>query len=264
MIFRQLIFSAVLIGIFSGLLLSVSQIIGVTPILLKAEAYENTSEITAGTSAHNHNHDEVAVKVDEKSHQHQTSEAWSPEDGVERTSYTFIANILASIGFASILLVFLSHFKSKSNIEFTVRQGLVWGVACYLVFFVIPSLGLPPEIPGSKADLLQNRQSWWLLAVSCSGVGLLTIAFAPIKFKIIGAISLVVPFIIGAPHIAGPTFNHPDPQVVVVLNDLHQQFIIATSVSNFIFWIALAISSTWVLKLWSSKNKVHGSNALNV
>lgn len=257
MFFRQLIFSAIFIGVFSGLLLSISQVIGVTPILLEAETYENSSKINEEVSAHHHH--EAVIAVDE--HQHQTSEAWSPEDGVERTGYTFLANILAAIGFASILMVFLSHFNSKSYIELTLKQGLLWGLACYLVFFVIPSLGLPPEIPGSKADSLQNRQSWWLLAVICSAVGLLIIAFTPVKLKLIGVISLVIPFVVGAPHMDGPTFSHPDPQTVIVLNDLHQQFIVATSVSNFIFWLALATSSIWVLKTWVNKSIVQDSKA---
>jgi len=246
MFFRQLIFSAVFIGIFSGLLLSISQVFGVTPILIEAELFEESMPIVVEAVAHQHHHDNAVTEIDK--HIHHTGEAWAPEEGFERTAYTFIANILVGIGFASILLVFLSHFNEKFSLDLNFKQGLFWGLACYLIFFVIPSLGLPPEIPGSKADLLENRQSWWLLSVVCSAVGLLVLVFASAKFKVMGAVSLIIPFIVGAPHLDGPTFSHADPQAVIALNDLHQQFIVATSLSNFIFWVVLGISATWILK----------------
>jgi len=245
MLFRRIIFSAILIGFFSGVILSTSQIVAVTPILLAAEVYEVADE---------------AMPAD---HQHHQAEEWSPQEGLERTGYTIMANVLAAIGFASFLLVFLSHLKSRQLIELNIKQGLLCGLGCYLVFFVMPSLGLPPEIPGSKADALQNRQSWWLLAVIASAVGLLILTFSPLKYKLLGFISLALPFIVGAPHLDGPDFTHPDPQAVSALMELHQQFIFATSISNFIFWISLAASSIWLLKVWVYKPTTTQSSAVN-
>jgi len=246
MLFRRLIFSAILIGIFSGVILSTSQMVAVTPILLAAEVYEVADEpMPAG-------------------HQHHQEKEWAPQEGSERTGYTIIANILAAIGFASFILVLLSHLKSQQLIEFNIKHGLLCGLGCYLVFFVMPSLGLPPEIPGSKADALQNRQSWWLLAVIASAIGLLILAFTPLKFKFIGLISLAVPFVIGAPHLDGPDFTHPDPQAVNALMDLHQQFIVATSISNFLFWLSLAAASTLLLKVWIYKPATTENNTVNV
>ena len=246
MLFRRIIFSAILIGLFSGIVLSTSQMVAVTPILLAAEVYE------------------VADEVMPADHQHHQPQEWSPEEGSERTGYTIIANILAAIGFASFILVLLSHLKSRQLIEFNIKHGLLCGLGCYFVFFVMPSLGLPPEIPGSKADALQNRQSWWLLTVIASAIGLLILTFSPLKFKLIGVISLAVPFIIGAPHLDGPDFTHPDPQAVTALIDLHQQFIFATSVSNLIFWLSLAAASIWLLKVWVYKPATTENSAVNV
>ena len=246
MLFRRIIFSAMFIGIFSGIILSTTQMIAVTPILLAAEVYE------------------VADEPMPAEHQHHQAAEWAPQEGLERTGYTIMANILASIGFASFILVFLSQLKSRQLIELNIKYGLLCALGCYLVFFVMPSLGLPPEIPGSKADALQNRQSWWLLAVIASAVGLLVLTFSPLKFKLLGLVSLALPFIIGAPHLDGPDFIHPDPQAVIALMDLHQQFILATSISNFIFWLSLAAASIWLLKVWVYKAETTENSSVNV
>jgi len=244
MLFRRIIFSAILIGIFSGLLLSASQIISVTPILLSAEQYEVVDEPMAG-------------------HEHHQQQDWAPEDGFERTAYTISANILAAIGFASIILVYMSHLKSRRLLKFGIAQGAIWGCVCFLVFFVIPSLGLPPEIPGSNAEALPNRQSWWLLSVCCAAVGLSILVFSPLKLKLLGVVSLALPFLVGAPHLQGPLFSHTDPQAVIALTDLHQQFIIATGISNFILWFAIAIPSLWLLDAWVYKRNRSETSATN-
>jgi len=235
-LFRRLIFSAIIIGIFSGLCLSVAQYFTVTPILLEAELFEQSTAV----DAHQHHQmDEAQPQPD-----------WSPADGFERTSYTFAANIMAAIGFASLFLVVMSQLTLRKKIELSTKQGLIAGLLAYAVFFAIPSLGLPPEIPGSSADLLKNRQSWWLMAVIGGALAVLLITFAPLKYKALGLVSVAVPFIIGAPHYDGPMFAHTDPQAVASLEALHQQFVVATGVSNLVFWLVLGVVSTFLLKVW--------------
>jgi len=239
MFFRRIILSAVIVGMLTGMLLSAIQVVGVTPILLDAEVYEVANEPTPIT----HN---MPEHMDAESHH--SGEAWGPEDGFERISYTVLANILAAIGFACMLLVSMSQFESRGLVKLTKLQGVLWGLAGYFIFFVVPGLGLPPEVPGSSADLLEHRQSWWLLAVCGAAVSLVTFVFAPVKFKLFGLLSLALPFVVGAPHFDGPLFSNPDANAVLALTELHQQFIVATSASNFIFWIALGVSCTWMLK----------------
>jgi len=239
MFFRRIILSAVIVGMLTGMLLSAIQVVGVTPILLDAEVYEVANEPTP--ISHN-----MPEHMDTESHH--SGEAWGPEDGFERISYTVLANILAAIGFACMLLVSMSQFESRGLVKLTKLQGVLWGLAGYFIFFVVPGLGLPPEVPGSSADLLEHRQSWWLLAVCGAAVSLVTFVFAPVKFKLFGLLSLALPFVVGAPHFDGPLFSNPDANAVLALTELHQQFIVATSASNFIFWIALGVSCTWMLK----------------
>ena len=236
--FRRLMMAAMIVGIVSGLVFSIAQHFTVTPILLEAELFEQAPVMDM---------------------HHQASE-WSPSNEFERSSYTFCANILAAIGFASLFLVVMSQLVLRKNIELSASDGAIAGLLAYAIFFVIPGLGLPPEIPGSSADLLENRQSWWLMAVVGGTIGVMVMVFSPLKYKALGLLSIAVPFIIGAPHYDGPMFNHSDPQAVASLEALHQQFLIATSMSNLIFWLVLGVSATLLLKNWIYRPAVANAN----
>ena len=152
--FKRIVFSACLAGLLAGLVLTAIQQIQVIPIILEAETYE-TSVPTPEANIHQHEDD---------AHHHHDSEAWGPEDGWQRTLFTAFANVLVAIGFALLLAAAFSLRPS-----FRWQQGLLWGLAGYLVFFVLPSLGLHPEIPGTVSAELSHRQAWWLLTVACSG-----------------------------------------------------------------------------------------------
>jgi len=112
------------------------------------------------------------------------------------------------------------------------RSGLLWGLAGYAVFFVAPSLGLPPEIPGAEAAGLAERQIWWLFAVVCAGVGLWILVFArSFLAKSVGALLLAVPHLIGAPQ--PPIHGSLTPPA------LASSFLHATALANAVFWLLL-------------------------
>jgi cobalt transporter subunit CbtA len=172
MIFRRIIYSALIIGCLAGLLLSAAQIMTVNPILFAAEAFES--------SGHDHG-----------SHDH--GDSWSPEDGAERTSFTIFANISAGIGFAAILLSLMSQLQIQGIARLSLSKGFLWGMAGFTAVFLAPAIGLPPEIPGIQAAALEKRQLWWTLAVVAVGLGLLVLSFAPVKYKVIGIIGMAIP-----------------------------------------------------------------------
>ena len=84
--------------------------------------------------------------------------AWAPADGMERTTYSFLANIVTGIGFA-LLLVAVSELAGGI---LSWRQGVLWGLAGFAVFTLAPGLGLPPELPAMPAADLGARQFWWV------------------------------------------------------------------------------------------------------
>jgi cobalt transporter subunit CbtA len=272
MLFRRFIISAFFAGVVAGLLLSLVQILTVNPIIFAAEAYEvvadssspavqaireiHTIEPKIETTAseghhddHGHSHSQGHSQDHSQSpsnHQH-SHDGWAPEDGAERTSYTVFANIFAGIGFAAILLSLMSQIQVQGFTQLNAVKGLLWGVGGFMAFFVAPSIGMPPEIPGMIAAPIEHRQLWWMLAVLGVGLGLLLLAFAPIRWKGLGVVAIVLPYLVGVPHLHGGAFDHPDPLVVQELMALQQNFILYSGLSNLLLWLALGGLCGWLL-----------------
>ncbi len=215
-LFRNVFFVAALSGLFAGVLLAAVQTFTTVPLILQAETFENAAP-PAGESAGDHEHDE---------------EAWAPADGFERFAWNVAANIVSGIGFA-LVLVAVSEFLGGIN---GWRQGLFWGFAGFAVFTLAPGLGLPPELPAMPAADLAARQVWWIGTVLATGAGLALIAFRrELPLAIIGVALLVVPHVIGAPQ--PPTHESPVPP------DLHHQFVVAVTLTNLVFWVALGAAA---------------------
>ena len=169
MIFSRIIYSAILIGIVTGVVLSCLQVINLNPIIVAAESFEVDAG-GAGNAADDHSG---------HSHEH-SHDDWAPADGLERTTYTFLANVLASTGFAAILLAMMAQFWLARERNISWSQGLLWGLAGYLAVFVAPAFGLPPEIPGAVAAPVEHRQA--VLGSCFEGAGLFPggVCFLPI------------------------------------------------------------------------------------
>ena len=212
--FQRIAATALLAGILAGLLLTAVQRIQVIPILQQAELFED--------AAYAHTH-----AATEDAHQHD-AEAWKPENGWERTFYTAVANVSLAIGFALLLSAAMALRGGATSW----RSGLLWGLAGYTIFFVAPAFGLPPEIPGTQAAPLAERQLWWLLAVAGTSIGLALLIFARSPLvRMLGVVLLVVPHLIGAPQPAIPASTAPQ--------ELAHAFIYASAFANAALWLAL-------------------------
>ncbi len=202
---KKIVSVAALAGLLAGLLLTAVQQIQVVPLILEAEVYEEASA--------------SAVQEDE---------AWQPANGWERTLFTAAANIALALGFALLLGAVVSLRRGKIDW----RSGLLWGTAGYAVYFLAPSLDLPPEVPGTQVAQLGDRQIWWLMTTLLTAAGLALLIFARHwATKILGAILLGVPHLIGAPQ---PAIHHSAAPV-----ELAKAFIFATAIANAVFWISL-------------------------
>src|SRR5271163_784056 len=212
-VFRRLVFTALCAGLLSGVFVAVAHQIATVPLILQAETYEQTSE-HAMAAAHEH------------------TAAWEPENGAERTVYTLLADILTGVGFA----LLLSAGLTLRGGEVGWRQGLLWGLAGFATFTVAPSLGLPPQLPGSEAAPLLDRQLWWLGAAGATGCALALIAFTSrARWTILAAIMIVLPHLYGAPE--------PPENIAAVPAALSHHFIVAATVANFLFWLILGASA---------------------
>jgi cobalt transporter subunit CbtA len=212
-VLRRLVFAALCAGLLSGVFATVAHQIGTVPPILQAETFEKSSE-RAIAAAHEHPH------------------AWEPENGAERTAYTLLADILTGVGFA--LLIGAGLTLRGGEVGW--RQGLLWGLAGFATFVIAPSLGLPPQLPGTEAAPLFDRQLWWLGTVVATGCALALIAFATrARWTILAAVLIVLPHLYGAPE--------PPEHIAAAPAALSHHFVVAATVVNFLFWLILGAST---------------------
>jgi len=235
MFFRNIMITALVSAVISGLVLGTLQSFSTVPIIYGAEAYE-VAELAPQSHA-----------LDEHSHSHShNAEApeWSPIEGVERVSYTFIADILIAFGHSLLLISFMALlFLKFGKPKMSLKSGLLVGFGGYLAFFVATSLGLPPEVPGTISANLHDRQIWWLLTIVASIAGLTTLYLASGALKILGLALIVAPHLIGAPIPEVHGFLNQDPTAIGALEKLEQQFLMATAWVNLVYWLVLGAVS---------------------
>lgn len=245
MIFRQIVFYALLVGVLSGLVLTIAQTWQVVPIIHSAEVFEAEAASVPAIE-----HAGQLASAHDLVHQHSANE-WAPVNGIERTAYTLLSNVLTAFGFALAMLVVMvasSSLKRNGEARFDWKSGLVWGAAGYLVFWLSPALGLPPEIPLAATADLEARQIWWLFTVVSTAAGLAGLAFGKAPWCWAAPLLILVPHLVGAPHAPGAMFAEQSPQAAMQLEQLAQQFIGATAIANLVFWLVLGLVSAWAVR----------------
>lgn len=210
--FRRIIFAAALSGLIGGLILSAVQAVRVVPLIKQAETYENAPAA--------HPHSGTAAP-----HAHEPAAADAP--GLSRTAFTAVSNVVTAIGFALILIAGISL---RGGADW--RQGILWGLGGYAAFNFAPSIGLPPELPGTFAAAVPDRQIWWLLTAALTAGGLALAAFAQSwAWKTLGVVLIALPHLIGAPQ--------PEKHGGLAPEAMMREFAFAALAASGVFWVAL-------------------------
>ena len=215
--FRELFLAAILAALCAGLVNSAIQHFRVTPLILHAESFEgepagHTDD--AATPAHTHDNDE-----------------WAPQDGLERAAYTVLANLLVAAGFALVI----GAVSLLAGLPITFANGVVWGVAGFLVFTLAPAFGLAPELPGMPAAEVFPRQVWWWGTVVSTGAAALLLAKSRSGWALAIAVVLVA-----APHLIGAPQPPDEPSAVPA--HLATEFAAVALGTAAVFWIVLGLS----------------------
>jgi cobalt transporter subunit CbtA len=231
--FQRVFITALVAGVFAGVLAFSVQRIKVVPLIHQAEVYETAA---IARPPHDHagsEHSRVAEKV-------AVEKAWEPEEGFERTAYTLLADIVAGTGF-SLLLSGLMALAGIFGHQLDFHRGLLWGAAGFVAFTLAPSLGLPPELPGMEATDLSLRQAWWVATVLATALGLAIMAFRPEPaLRVAGFGLLILPHLIGAPHSTEHGGSVPA--------ELAAQFATASIAAAGLFWIVLGGAIGWLYR----------------
>jgi cobalt transporter subunit CbtA len=209
---RHLLLVGLVAGVVAGLAASVLQAFLVTPLILEAERGEAVLAPAADSQR--------------ESHQHESSR-------LQRGGLTFVSNILAGIGFG---LLLAAGYSLHGAVNW--RAGAAWGLAGFSAFYLAPSIGLPPSLPGSDLAELGARQAWWLGTAAATAFSLaLVVLGRPRWAKGLGIALLIVPHLIGAPQQAA-RFGPPP--------ELAQAFILWSGLAAAVFWLVLGASSGWL------------------
>jgi cobalt transporter subunit CbtA len=220
-VFRSIVFSAALAGLIVGVAISVVQFFGTVPLIQQSEVYERKAAAEAPTAAHDH----------DKAHGHESE--WEPEDGLQRNAFTVAANILTAVGFA---LLLAGAYAIRGR-RVTWREGLLWGLAGFVVFTAAPGLGLPPELPGMPVAELTARQTWWIATAAATAAGLSLLAFRSTAWAAVLGLGLIaLPHLIGAP--LAPESHSAVPAA------LSHRFIVVVTLTSLLFWALLGVCTS--------------------
>ena len=213
---RRILVAALAAGCIAGLFAFAVQHARLTPLILAAETYEDRAA----------EHQPGAPAAGEH------ASAWEPANGLERTLYTALADVIVGVGYA---LLLVGAFVLRGA-PVDAWRGLAWGAAGFAVFSLAPALGLPPELPGSHSADLFARQEWWLGTAAATAVGAALLAFARAPLlRVAGVVVLALPHLIGAPQ--PPQIGGPVPP------ELAAAFTAASLATTALFWLVLGALS---------------------
>ena len=259
MVFRQLVFYSLLVGLIAGAVVTFAQTMDVIPIIQGAEEFEGAEPEPQATEKSGGDHSDH----DHSGHHHHGSDGdeWAPEDGWERTTFTFIANAIVAMGFGLLLMSAMMASQKYSPLKLNTEAwwyGLVWGLGGFVITWAVPAIGMAPEIPLQAAADLGTRQLWWILTVVCTGAGLGVLIFSGAMWRwLVGPVLLAIPWLVGAPpHPEGPMFPDQPAEAAAALEALAAKFAGATAIANAVLWIVIGWLSAWsVRRVLPSKEK---------
>lgn len=208
-VFRRILLTALIAGAVAGLFTTAMQAWQVLPILHAAERLEEGEP-----------------------HEHHGAGPWEPAPGLERAGFTLLANLLTGIGFA----MMLSGAMAVRGRDTSAREGVLWGAAGFAAFTLAPSLGLPPELPGTMAADIASRQAWWLATAAATAGGCALLVFGRAAWTRVAAVGLLaVPHIVGAPP--------PPGYAGLIPAELAAHYVAATLVTAGLFWLVLGAAA---------------------
>ncbi len=216
---RNLFFAAIVAALGAGLVNSAIQQFRVIPLILAAETYEGEAP------AHDHGEATTAI-ADEHA-----VDGWAPQDGLERSAYTWLANLLVAAAFAFIM----GAVSMFSGIPITAANGLLWGAAGFFAVTLAPAYGLPPNMPGMPVADTLARQVWWFGAVIATGAAILLVARSRAPWVLaLAAVLVAAPHVIGAPVPPAEPTSVPAPLAAAFAGNA-----LGTAA---IFWVVLGLA----------------------
>ena len=180
--FTRILTSALFAGAVAGFIASLLQLGFVQPVLLHAELYESGELVHFGANAAVSAHPDL------------------PGFDLMRDGLSIGFTMLIYCGYALILVAAMALATKRGEVV-TARNGMIWGVAGFVVVHFAPGFTLAPEVPSVAAADVYARQAWWFATVAGAAIALWLVAFGRSWLAWgIAALLLLAPHIIGAPE----------------------------------------------------------------
>ena len=218
--FKNIFVSAVVCGAIAGVLATAMQMLLVTPLLMEAELFETGQSmhfITDGSPESPIKH----VDIWEDPYRH---------------LMTLCFNLVTFTGFGFILVAAMAFFQ-KRGFTLSKAEGIVAGVSGFIVFQLAPSVGLPPELPGTIGVTVGLKQTWWIITILSTTVGILLLFLD--KHKVVSGVGIIF---VTIPHLIG----HPKLETYfgVAPPELAAEFASRALAVSLIAWIILGVISS--------------------
>ena len=218
--FKNIFVSAVVCGAIAGVLATAMQMLLVTPLLMEAELFEtgqSTHFIIDGSPESPMKHVNI----------------W---EDPSRHLMTLFFNLVTFTGFGFILIAAMAFFE-KRGFSLSKAEGIVAGVSGFIVFQLAPSVGLPPELPGTISVAVGLKQAWWIITILSTTVGILLLFLG--KYKVVsgaGIIFIIIPHLIGHPKL--------ETYFGVAPPELAAEFASRALAVSLVTWIILGVISS--------------------
>lgn len=221
---QRMLASALFAGCAAGLLAAALHFAFVQNVLLLAEEYESGALVhfqgsqDQGAAAEDPTAAPTEDHTDAENAQAHEHPAPSGEDSqVKRNALTVLFMVLVYVSYG---LMLVAGFALAANfgISVSTRDGILWGIAGFVAFQLAPSMGLAPELPGTVAADVGERQLWWWSTVIATGAGLALLAYGRnLLSAVVAGALLAAPHVIGAPEIDG-YFGVAPPEVAATFS----------------------------------------------
>ena len=237
--------AALAAGLFAGVLMTPVQMARIVPIILHAEEFEGSGNHheMAGISHETtekvvHAAENPAATPVEAAHDHEAAGSVDEKPLLlGRFWNTVFANLVSGAGFG----LLLGGVALVSGLVINFRNGVIWGVAGWMAFQFLPSLGLPPELPGFPEVDLHARQVWWVATVGMAiGGMLLLFSRKETLARIVGIVLLIAPHVYGAPQPVD--ISAPVPAYLAA------EFVMAALSTTLFFWLVLGLAMGWFME----------------
>lgn len=209
---NRMVTSALFAGFAVGLFAALLHFAFVQPKILLGEEYESGAAVHfAGVAAMDQDQTEPVatavagtaepVAAAEAGHDHDTHDHGDETSPLQRNALTVVFFALEYCGYALILVAGFA-FAELWGKRVTALEGLLWGIAGFVAVQLAPAMGLAPELPGTLAAPLLDRQIWWVATALCSGAALAMIGYGrTLLWLAVASVLLALPHIIGAPEL---------------------------------------------------------------